>query len=960
MKKPILKRLLLGLVQHLLAAAILILLTVIIINSQIRVEPMYGSDTYFYYINPFSGNENFEDSKVFEGMFDKAISDITTLVVIKGQLETNGEFDSNKKIDCTAFVNRKGKVNDCTITASYTLDNLIKWGRYGIETYRWNMDKRMFVTYFGEDILELENFYLDEKNHLQFYGFPELGEEGKEQEAEIVEMYSLDNTAFQDIAKQDIEQDIKKDIEDIKQDTNQENKANQEEYEEMLLQWYEIYSYNNQKQLVDLVFEYLRSHMDKQLTIVTDEEGREQVEIQMLRCRYDTIDGFSTLTAIANNWIEYSILESNVINTIENIEYNYNQYLNRNDIYAENNSNLQYLFRIGKGTGAKIYTNLSSNFNYISDEQVITNYFQNKDRYLIYNLAELSYKGNVGMNDEKMYHFLSTYEYAYPEDTMVWIGLDTNYPIQEDQFALANKAYNKIVPYTSQIFGLIAACLILWISLWLYLSYTAGWAWEEDGEKKIHYLNWFDKCYTEFVILLGIVFLGIGLIGISVYLTITTEYGYLRSRFSISENREKIYLYSYAMLYGFMASMVFCGMWYSLMRRIKGKNLWKNSCLHWIFSKIQKGFSMILYHRNTTIRTLLPYNVFLLINLFGLLFIYRNRYYSGLSVLALFALLFFDAMIGMALFRHDAEMKEIIDGINKIRQGEVDYQLEIDKLHGENREIAEAVNNIGEGIRYAVATSMKDERLRTDLITNVSHDIKTPLTSIINYVDLLKREKIQQQPASEYIEILEAKAHRLKQLTDDLVEISRISSGNFVLDNAKINFTELLKQGIGEFSDKFEEKELIIIFNEAEKPAYIYADSRRMWRVIENLFHNICKYAMSHTRIYIDMKILNQWIEVVIKNISEIQLNISPEELTERFIRGDEARTTEGSGLGLSITQNLVEAQGGIFEIQLDGDLFKAILRFPEYIQDIQKQEDKPNEKEQEEQKLELEESEKK
>jgi signal transduction histidine kinase len=272
-----------------------------------------------------------------------------------------------------------------------------------------------------------------------------------------------------------------------------------------------------------------------------------------------------------------------------------------------------------------------------------------------------------------------------------------------------------------------------------------------------------------------------------------------------------------------------------------------------------------------------------------------------------------------------------VEGINRIRDGEVEFKLEADSLHGSSKELAIAVNNIGEGIRKAVQTSMEDERMKTDLITNVSHDIKTPLTSIINYVDLLKRLKIDEEPAKGYIDILDGKAQRLKQLTDDLVEASKISSGSIVLENAKLNLTELFNQGIGEFSEKLEEGRLQVVFEGDDTPAYVFADSRRMWRVVENLFNNICKYAMEGTRVYVDLEKAEGMVTVSVKNISETSLNFSPDELTERFVRGDVSRSSEGSGLGLSIARNLTELQKGEFRIVLDGDLFKVILRFQEY-----------------------------
>ena len=339
----------------------------------------------------------------------------------------------------------------------------------------------------------------------------------------------------------------------------------------------------------------------------------------------------------------------------------------------------------------------------------------------------------------------------------------------------------------------------------------------------------------------------------------------------------------------------------------------------------------IFRHRNSVVSTLLPYNVFLFSNLAGIAIVSKLWEKQTYVMLILGAMVVVDGIVGVFMFRRGAEQAEIVEGINRIRDGEVEFKLEADSLHGSSKELAIAVNNIGEGIRKAVQTSMEDERMKTDLITNVSHDIKTPLTSIINYVDLLKRLKIDEEPAKGYIDILDGKAQRLKQLTDDLVEASKISSGSIVLENAKLNLTELFNQGIGEFSEKLEEGRLQVVFEGDDTPAYVFADSRRMWRVVENLFNNICKYAMEGTRVYIEMKNREGFITVSVKNISRQQMSIRPEELTERFIRGDSSRTTEGSGLGLSIAKSLVQVQGGSFEIALDGDLFKVLLTFPEY-----------------------------
>ena len=223
---------------------------------------------------------------------------------------------------------------------------------------------------------------------------------------------------------------------------------------------------------------------------------------------------------------------------------------------------------------------------------------------------------------------------------------------------------------------------------------------------------------------------------------------------------------------------------------------------------------------------------------------------------------------------------------------------------------------------------MKSERLKTELITNVSHDIKTPLTSIINYVDLMKNENIENPKVQEYLEILDNKSQRLKKLTEDLVEASKASSGNIKLTIEKLNLKELIKQVRGEFEDKFEKRGLTIIETLPEEEIYIEADSRYMYRVLENMYVNISKYALENSRVYIDVEKENDTAKVILKNISKDKLNISVDELMQRFVRGDSARSTEGSGLGISIAKSLTELQNGKFNIYLDGDLFKVVIEF--------------------------------
>lgn len=298
---------------------------------------------------------------------------------------------------------------------------------------------------------------------------------------------------------------------------------------------------------------------------------------------------------------------------------------------------------------------------------------------------------------------------------------------------------------------------------------------------------------------------------------------------------------------------------------------------------------------------------------------------SVLGVLGMFLIpfLMLKRLIQEAIWRN-----RIYEGINHITEGDPGYKIKTDGMKSNEKKAGEQINNLGEGLQIAVTQATKNERMKSELITNVSHDIKTPLTSIINYVDLIKRENIENEKVREYIKVLDEKSQRLKHLTEDLVEASKANTGNLTLNMEKIDFMQLIHQTLGEFQDKFEERQLKTVIKLDKSPVWIYADGRRVWRVMENLLQNIYKYAMPQTRVYIESVTTSKKTTVTIKNISENPLNIPASELTERFIRGDVARTTEGSGLGLSIAKSLTELMDGTFELYLDGDLFRVSISF--------------------------------
>ena len=344
--------------------------------------------------------------------------------------------------------------------------------------------------------------------------------------------------------------------------------------------------------------------------------------------------------------------------------------------------------------------------------------------------------------------------------------------------------------------------------------------------------------------------------------------------------------------------------------------------LVWLLRFLWNMALVILNHADTVLQVSVFFVGYLLLQI--LLWVL-----SGKGVLSIAVLAVFNLVVLAVLVTDGIQRQKLLNAVQEINSEEGDTRIPENGLFARNRQMAAAINDLGDGLRHALQEQMKSERMKADLITNVSHDLKTPLTSIINYVDLLKREDLHNEKANEYLIVLDQKSQRLKQLTEDLVEASRASSGNVVLNICRIDVKELLMQTSGEFIERFEARGLQLVENYPQNPQYVDADGRRLWRIIENLFRNVEKYAMPHTRVYLDLINDGDRVAFSLKNISENPLNISPEELTERFTRGDESRSTEGSGLGLSIAKDLTEIQQGTFEIYLDGDLFKVTVSFP-------------------------------
>ena len=326
-----------------------------------------------------------------------------------------------------------------------------------------------------------------------------------------------------------------------------------------------------------------------------------------------------------------------------------------------------------------------------------------------------------------------------------------------------------------------------------------------------------------------------------------------------------------------------------------------------------------------TWRTILAFLCYFFLNLLLLLLTDQQG-----GVFAALAWLALNIAVLVFLCRWAISFRQLCQGAEAIAQGDLDYQIDVQRMPGDLRTHAQALNNIAAGLSGALEEKMKSERFKAELITNVSHDLKTPLTSIINYVDLLKTTQQTDPSAQAYIEVLDRKSQRLKKLTEDLVEASKASTGVLRVEREKIGLAQLLDQALGEWTEKLESRRLTVVPSVPDGETWVYADGRHLWRVIDNLLSNCAKYAMEGTRVYLDLTRGKGQVSLSVKNISREPLNIPPERLMERFVRGEESRSTEGSGLGLSIARSLTELQGGTFALSVDGDLFKATVTLPQ------------------------------
>lgn len=578
------------------------------------------------------------------------------------------------------------------------------------------------------------------------------------------------------------------------------------------------------------------------------------------------------------------------------------RYLQYTNEFKSGESNFCYWYRIGEAW----YTNQpDTKEGQEFDVEAVLMEAKTMGNYLIYDLVDKEFGTDInGMAD---YFFGGGNQMLWPADDMTLIiGIDTELSAEDDIYE-ASREYEQLHPWIKVCIFCGLVSLMGWIISLVYLTLATG---RRTDEEKIH-LNPIDKIKTEILV--------------AAFIFVMAELVILIAKV----NSEEWAVYGIIVASGTVSLVIdglFLIFYLSMVRRMKAEMLWETSVACWL----ERGIRKVFARQKTTVRVLL-----LFAGHMAVCFVLAVGAFYYQSMTALVLLLLFSAGECYMILRKAVEQYQIRLGVEKIRDGALSGKIDIEQLHGEEKSLAEAINNIGEGLLHAVDDSTKNERMKADLITNVSHDIKTPLTSIINYVNLMKLEKIDNERVQGYIKILDEKSQRLKQLTADLVEASKISSGNVKLDMQVIDLVELVYQTSGEFNEKFEQKELTIVTKLPKIAVLIRADGRQLYRVIENLYNNVAKYALEKTRVYVDIAYVEEKVVFSIKNVSERSLareNSNAGDLTERFIRGDSSRTTEGSGLGLSIAKSLTVLMGGVFDIKVDGDLFKASITFPQYV----------------------------
>lgn len=574
----------------------------------------------------------------------------------------------------------------------------------------------------------------------------------------------------------------------------------------------------------------------------------------------------------------------------------YKEYKKLATLFKSDNTNLQYVML--NMDSQKFYTNMD-----ISEISQGMEAVRNLETYVILNSGTADFKSNIFYSNDRLNQYLNAF-YLDNQDCILAVGVDTQFLVL-DTFHKEELRYNNFEKWFRVLYKLLLVSVLGYLVCFIYLSIAAG---HKKGNTGIT-LTFLEKLKTE--ILLMILLVGEFYFWNKIRQIMS---GFSFPSLALDNPLRLISL----LLFLSAASLLIAICYLSFLRRWKAKILWTESLLKQVL-----GFGKRLFlYKHLVIRTAIFYVVYISFALVSLFL--TNQ--IGLFLLMLFVSL----VLGYFIVRDKIEKQMLIDGCQNIAEGDLEFQIDTMKFHRENKHLGDTINQISHVLHEAVEDSIKNERLKTNLITNVSHDIKTPLTSIINYVSLLKNISLEDEKANQYIQILEDKSQRLQHLTEDLVEASKISSKNITLDKTKLDFVELITQTSGEFYERFQMRNLTLVTMLTEEPVLINADGKRIWRILENVYGNALKYSLENSRVYAKLEVKEEQAVFSLKNVSEQPLdNMDTEDMTKRFVRGDVSRSTQGSGLGLSIAKDLTELHEGNLKVAIDGDLFGVIICFP-------------------------------
>ncbi len=816
-----------------------------------------------------SGASEYEDTDIFKNRLIELNCEVMSGLEVQELFETDGVYDPQKIIDVWEYTQSYGKdlrfPGENVHGLAYTLGDLIAWGN------NWG--------YTGNDLYDskggLEDKIIvcrrpDKTFHYYYYSeFKELINNG-----ELRFVIAIDESGIS-------EDDILSELRDGNFVNNSEAAFKGLQDIEGKIVYIDCWSYDG----------------------------------GWLEEKYKPVDAESIMQVANDNpeWNgrlndAYAMLN----NTIYSIRDAYSAYAWMEDGYKEGDTNLTYLYGdIEKG---RVYTNRKEFRDYGKLKENLEK-IRTMGKYAVIEPELKDFDSNIEGIDAAEWRNGIKYSGGKEKGFVYAVSVDTEYPIK-DALYLEAQQYEKYGPFVRGVLILGITSLLLLVVILIWLTAVAG----RNGQSSEISLNWFDRWKTEPAALVVVLAWAVPVFlfgsrtelagtasSMSDLMYYQVEYAYISPSGTLGAG---------GIIAAYTCAMFLTG-YLSLVRRIKARTLWKNSLLRSVIRFSKRVFASL----HAVWKAVAVFTVFVFVHWFAVL---CNGHIYAVGLMLAGELLVFIYMVRQAVGRQKIDV-----GVDKIAGGEVDYKIPLKGMGDEQKSIAQKINSIGQGLDAALEESIKSERLKTDLITNVSHDIKTPLTSIINYVNLLKQEKFDDPKVMRYLDILDEKSQRLKTLTEDVVEASKVSSGNITLEFMNINLVEIIQQTSGEFEEKFTANDLAEVMSLPEHEVIIRADGRRLWRVLANIYNNAAKYAMKGTRVYADLYTIGDAAVFSLKNISDQPLNISADELTERFIRGDISRGTEGSGLGLSIAKTLTQMQGGNFELYLDGDLFRVTLTFP-------------------------------